>query len=54
METLAKEITTNFLFIFWDIFIYYFIFKCFFSHVISFSATRQLLHIVRNKIRKES
>ena len=54
-STLAKKITTKFVFMFWDIFINFFIlFVTFlFSHVTLFSITKNLMHIIRNKIKKD-
>ena len=57
-STLAKKVTTKFYFLFFGIFlfilIFYFIFNFFFSHVTLFPIPKKLLHLVRNKIRKES
>ena len=51
-STLAEKITTNFFFIFRDIFIY-FICNFFLSHVTLFSIPKKLLYNVRKKIKKD-
>ena len=56
-STLAKKISKIFFLyfgIFLLIFLFYFICNFFFSHVTLFSIPEKLLHIVRNKIKKES
>ena len=51
-STLAKKIIAAIIFLYFGIFILFITY--FFSHVTSFSIPKKLLHIVGNKMRKES